>query len=297
MRQHLAGDERAGVAARGERQVGARRERLDRAGGDDAPLVEQHKRIRQRVHLLQRVGDVEDRHARRVAQPREEGQHLRAARRIEGGERLVHQQQARAGQQRAPECHALALAAGQPRGAAGEECREAEQRHHLLEARPLHARLGHRARRAAQAVAQVGLHAEMREQPAVLEHHGAAAALGRHEDAARGVEHRRLAGQRHAPLARPQQPGDGGEHAALAAARGAEQRRHAGRARGEGDVEREARAEAVPQGDLQPHPRPSQPCIRRARSSAKSSPPTASANEIAASRAAAASPPGVCVAP
>ncbi len=293
VREDLAGEQAPRIAPRGEGQVGARRQFPDRPRSDDAPAFHQHQAVGQRVHLVERVGDVEDRRLGRVAQPGEEGQDLAPPRHVERGERLVHQQQARAREQGAAQRHALPLARGQPGGAAREEVPEAEQRHHLLEAGA-----GRATRRAAEAVAEVGFDRQVREQPAVLEHHRAAPPLGRDERAARRVE-QRLAAQRHAPLARAQEARDRGQDGGLAAARRAEQRRHPGGRRAEGDVEREPAPprEGVAQRHLQAHPpRPSQTCIRRARTSASSRPHIASAKEISASRAAVTSPPGVCVA-
>ena len=111
----------------------------------------------------------------------------------------------------------------------------------------------------------------MREQPGILEDHAAAPPLRRQGDAARGVQ-QHGAVQRDPPGLRPQQPGDGGQHGGLAAAGGAEQRRHPRLRRGEGDIEREAGPKRWRSATSQHQPRPSSRCIRRAINSASSSP-------------------------
>ena len=131
----------------------------------------------------------------------------------------------------------------------------------------------------------------MREQPGILEDEPNPAALGRQEHPRRAVgEHG--PSHRDPPGIRPEQPGDGGDDRALAAARRAEQRGHAGRRRGERRIEHET-GEGVVQRNRKRH-RPSAAPSRRPASSASPSPATASAIETSESRAAAASPPGAC---
>ena len=75
------------------------------------PASIKHQRVRQPVHLRQVVRHIQDRQAREVAQPFQEGQYLGLARPVQCRQRLVHQQQARAGQQGAAERHPLPFAA------------------------------------------------------------------------------------------------------------------------------------------------------------------------------------------
>ena len=83
--------------------------------------------VARRGHLGDRVADIEDRHPDLVAQPLEVGQDLLLARGVERGERLVHQQQPRAREQRAADRDALLLAAGEAGGPAIEQVADAEQ--------------------------------------------------------------------------------------------------------------------------------------------------------------------------
>ena len=153
---------------------------------------------------------------------------------IECRERFIHQQQARAGQQRPAKGNLLPLAARKPSRAPAEQRRDAQQRRHFLKTRP-----GRPGRRAAQAVAEIAPGIEMRKQACILEFHGAAQPLGGHCHAGGGVQHRR-ARKDHVPIIRPKQPGDGRQDRALATSRRSEQRRDAGPWRGEGHIEREA---------------------------------------------------------
>ncbi|GAV35843.1 hypothetical protein ROTAS13_03522 [Roseomonas sp. TAS13] len=201
------------------------------------------------------MGDVEERDAEPVAQPRQERQDLRLARGIQRGQGLVHQQQAGARQQGTAQGDTLPLAAGQRGGAAAQQMADAEQRHHLLETGSVHA-----ARCPAQPVAQVGVHRKMREEPRILEDH-AAAPLFRRQHAPRRAVEQHHAIQRDPPFPRAQQPGHRGEQGGLAAARGAEDRRDARCRRSEGRIDGKARhvrgggGKAVAQADFQHQPR------------------------------------------
>ena len=79
------------------------------------------------------MADIDHRHLGLVAQPHQVGQDLALARRIERGERLVEQQEARPHQQRAADGDALALAARELAGPAIEQVADVEQ---LDDARP-----------------------------------------------------------------------------------------------------------------------------------------------------------------
>src|SRR5580704_18895073 len=80
----------------------------------------------------------------------------------------------------------------------------------------------------APAIVEVLPHAEMREQPAVLEYIADAAAMRRHVDAARGVEQHRVVEGDRATVGR-EQTGDHVDDRGLAGTRRPEQRRHAAR--------------------------------------------------------------------
>ena len=76
--------------------------------------LRQHDDTVGEVHRLgDRVGDEHDRRRQRLAQPGEEVAHVGAGDLVEGGERLVHQQQRRAERHRPDEGDALLHAARQ----------------------------------------------------------------------------------------------------------------------------------------------------------------------------------------
>ena len=89
---------------------------------------------RQPGDLVQRVADEQDRDAGLTAQALEIGQDLALAGLVERGQRLVEQEQARAGEQRPADRHALPLAARERAGPALEQGPDAKQLHHLVEA-------------------------------------------------------------------------------------------------------------------------------------------------------------------
>ena len=82
------------------------------------------------------VADIDHRHAALVAQALEIGKDFALARRVERGERLVEQQQARLHQQRAADRDALALAARERARPALEQMAEAEQHRRRARGRP-----------------------------------------------------------------------------------------------------------------------------------------------------------------
>ncbi len=75
-------------------------------------LRQHHDVAGQPRHLSDRMADIDDRDLRLVAQPLDIGQDLSLAGFIQRSQRLVHQQQFRAGKQRPADRHALLLAAG-----------------------------------------------------------------------------------------------------------------------------------------------------------------------------------------
>ena len=141
-------------------------------------------------------------------------------------------------------------------------------------------------------VEQVAAHAEMREQPAVLEDIADAAAMPRNEDAALGVD-QHLAVDGDAAAVRPHQAADDVDQGRLARARPAEQRRQPGRGR-EARVDPKAAAQVI-DVDFQAHAAIRWTPMRRASSSEPSSASIEIAIETSVSRIAPASPPGTWV--
>jgi hypothetical protein len=219
--------------------------RAGRALRAHAPALQQQQVVGQARHLVQRVGDVEHRDAQLARQPLEPGQQLGLARGVQRGQRLVHQQQARAGGQRAGDGHALALAARQAGGPARQQVADAQQLDGLLQR---HAPLG--GRHAAPAEVQVALHRQVREQAGLLEHHAQRAAVRGPPDAGRVVLPH-LAAHRDVAAGRPCQAGDAAQQRGLAAARGAEDRAHA--LAGQAHVHIQAEAGGTAQGRAQRH--------------------------------------------
>ena len=175
----------AGHFARRRPQVQAGHHLAHRTRGHDPAAGEQHHGGREAGHLLQRMAHEQDRDAGLVAEPVEIGEDLGLAGLVQGGQRLVQQQQARAGQQRPADRHALPLAAREHAGPPLQQRADAQQ------ARP--PRRGCRAAAVAgepAAVEQVATHGEVREQPGVLEDIADAPPMAGHVDPVRGVEQR-----------------------------------------------------------------------------------------------------------
>ena len=142
------------------------------------------------------MADIDDGHARLVAQALQIGQDLGLALLVERGERLVHQEKARRGEQRPADGDALLLAAGKIGRLAVEEVADAEEVDHAAGV--------FRARALGQepaAVVKVLPHGEMREEPCLLEDIAEAAAVRRHEEAAGGID-QHVAVERNAPFRR-----------------------------------------------------------------------------------------------
>jgi hypothetical protein len=123
--------------------------------------VHQHQVVGQPRHFVDGMADVDDGDAQFFVQPVQIGQHLGLAPRVQRGQRLVHQQQGRAGGQRACDGHALALAARQRIGPALQQVRDAQQVHHLVQRDAALA-----AGDALEAVREVVLHVQVRKQAA-----------------------------------------------------------------------------------------------------------------------------------
>ncbi|KDB88474.1 citrate (Si)-synthase domain protein, partial [Bordetella bronchiseptica D989] len=86
------------------------KQRVQRAAGHRAALLQQHQVIGQPRHFVGRMADVDHRDVQFVVQALQVGQDFALALHVQRRQRLVHQQQARAGQQRAGDAHALAFA-------------------------------------------------------------------------------------------------------------------------------------------------------------------------------------------
>jgi hypothetical protein len=152
-----------------------------------------------------------------VEASRDVGQDLGLARLVERGQRLVHQQQARVGEQRAADGNALLLAARETRGPALEQTAEPEQLDDFVELVSVHA-----LRREPAPIQEVLPHGEMREQASLLEYVADAAAVARHEYAARRVDQHRIV-DRDTALVGANQSGNDVDDGGLAGTRAAEQ--------------------------------------------------------------------------
>ena len=205
--------------------IGERQDVEHRPDRRDLALAQDHHGGREPRHLGDGVADVEDRHADLVAQPLDVGQDLGPPLLVERGERLVHQQQPRMGEQRAADRDPLLLAARQRVRPALDAARPMPSSSTIEPKSPATPPV---AAREPAAVEQVLAHAEMREQAAVLEDVADAAAMR----AARTCRARCRPASRRRPTMRaalrPDQAGDDVDQARLARARAAEQRRHAG---------------------------------------------------------------------
>jgi hypothetical protein len=156
-----------------------------------------------------------------VAQRLEPWQQFLATRRIERGHWFVEQQQPWPGQERASECHALALPTGELVRPAAQQSAETEQLHRVGELR-----LGAAGARAALPVAQIAGNVEMGKQERVLEDVADPSLLRRQRVTLRGVVERGAV-ERDATAIRAQQPRNQVYHRGLATAGTAEEGRHA----------------------------------------------------------------------
>ncbi len=100
----------------------------------------------------------------RRMQPFEERENLVLGGPVEGGQGLVHEQQARLREQGAPHGHTLALTAGQMMGRPAQKVGEAEKAHHLVE------RNGRVLQASRRAIEQVAPHREVGEEAGFLKH-------------------------------------------------------------------------------------------------------------------------------
>ena len=166
----------SGERARGEHR--RRRTRRDAFSG-----LDQHHLIGEAQHLVERVADVDDGQEGEVAQPFEIGQDLALAVLIHRRDRFVEEEQARLGQQGPADGDTLALATRERRGAPRHEMADAE---HIDDARGVLGDLASTSPR--ETIGEVLCHAQMREEPRVLEDEAAAALFDRHVELAGGIE-------------------------------------------------------------------------------------------------------------
>ena len=202
----------AGVLAEGGRQVKSRQGFAQFALGDGPSLFQQHHVIGQPRHFVRRVADVEHRDIQLVMQAFQVGQDLALALEVERSQRFVHQQQARAGQQRAGDADTLALAAGKTIRHALQQMVDAQQFHRLLQHYT-----ALRCRHSAHAEFQITSHRQVGEQVGVLEHISDGATVRWHEQVLRVVLPV-FAVDAQLAAARAFQPGDAAQQGGLAGA-------------------------------------------------------------------------------
>ena len=279
-----AQQQRAGIVALRQRQIGACGDLGQRAAADHMSRIDQHHRIGKLNHLVQRMRHIDDRQPQDRLQPRQIGQDFRLARRIQAGQRFIHQQQMRLRKQGATNRHALALTAGQRVRPARQQRADAQQFDHFVEP--------HRTCcNAAHAEAEIGGDRHMREQFRVLKHQTDAPSFRRQPYAGVRVgQHQTI--DRDAACVGTQQTGRGGNDRGFAGPRRSEQHRHA-RCRNFKCHVHLRRGKAVTQPERKAH-RPSAAFSRLPIHSDSSSPISASVSDTSDSCAAFASPPGTC---
>ena len=111
MRGYRGVEDHTGVVGEGSGQIETRQRLLQRAAGDDAAFVQQYQMVGEPRHFIGRVADVDERNVEFVMQAFKVGQDFLLALQIECGQRLVHQQDLRPGQQCTGDGHTLAFAA------------------------------------------------------------------------------------------------------------------------------------------------------------------------------------------
>src|SRR5499426_243596 len=230
---------------------------------------------------------VDDRHLAFVAQPFDERKNVLLARVVERRQRLVHQEQARGGEQRTADGDALLLASRQRARAAIEEVSDAEEVEHLIEADVALA-----PGREPAAEQEILPHGQVRKQATFLEHVADAPAMSRNEYPLIGID-QRPAVENDAAAVGPHDPGDDVDERGLARAGAAEERREPP-VRDEVRIERE-RSEPVPDVDRETHSTPNCWPTRRANSSETRSAPIEMTIDTSVRRMAPSSPPGICV--
>jgi hypothetical protein len=167
--------------------------------------------IRQSGDLVHRMGDIDDRQRQFAVQALEVRQDLGLARRVQRGQWFVHQQQPRAGCQRAGDRHALSFPARQRGRAPRLQVPDAQQFDHRIKCDALTFTRG-----ALSSVVQVAAHIEVREQRSVLDHIAERPAVRGHE-AAGGIVLPHLVVQRDT-AGRAIESGQGSQNGRLATA-------------------------------------------------------------------------------
>ena len=205
----------AGTFALRRGQIQPRQHVGQRPGCGDLAVRHQHQLVGELRDLVDRMADIDHRNVQLGMQPPQIGQHLGLARRIQRRQRLVHQQQARPGGQRARHGHALPLAARQGVGPARHQVADAQQLDGLLQG-PQRTGVLRSRRSAASAVVEVAAHIQMREQGRILDHVAQRAVVRRHE-AACGIVLPDLVAEAHV-AGGTLQPSQCTQHAGLAAA-------------------------------------------------------------------------------
>lgn len=205
-------DHHPGVVVQRQRQVDSRQGFADRPAGADLAVLQQHQVIGQARHFVRRVADIEHRDVQFLVQAFEIGQDLALALQVEGCQRLVHQQQARAGEQGPGDADALLLAAGEAFRHAFQQVLDAQQGAGLFQ---LDAAFG--GGDALETEGQVAPHRQVAEQVGILEHVAEGTSVGRDEEVAAAVLPG-LAVDRHLALGGLFQAGDTAQASALAGA-------------------------------------------------------------------------------
>ena len=124
----------AGLEPPGHRlQVETLQKLADRPGGNAAAGIHRYDRIGETRDLVDRVRHVDDRYLDLAAEALDEGHDLELARLVERGQRLVHEQNARAGEQCPADGDTLLLATGEPARPSLEQRLDAEQRDDMVD--------------------------------------------------------------------------------------------------------------------------------------------------------------------
>ncbi|MCY1534768.1 hypothetical protein D9M68_701500 [compost metagenome] len=227
-------DHGLGILLEHKGQVAPQQGFLERPAGLHPAFLQHHQVIGQARHLVGRMADVEDRDIQLLVQAFQVGQHLQLALEVERGQRFVHQQQARAGQQGAGDGHALALAAGELVRHTLQQMADAEQLDRLLQRHP--PAVGGDA---FVAELQVAPHRQVGEQVGVLEHVTQCALVRRDEPAVCAVLPE-LAIDPQVTVAWMVEAGEAAQATGLARARVAEQRGDAAAGQGQLDIQGKA---------------------------------------------------------
>ncbi len=168
---------------------------VDSVHANDPPILDIHHNVRELVHFFPVVRHIDDGDGELVADAPQVRQDAAAQRDVHRGERLVEQQERRAGHERAAKRHALTLSARQVRHAPAEQRVDLQHAHHAIE-------IGRHAGMAP--VEQVAAHEHVGKERHVLRHVADMTMVRRQVDAgARRIQHAPVDGDGPAP-GRPQ---------------------------------------------------------------------------------------------